>query len=96
MTLAEQFSSQNQLEAAANALKFSWTADPPSNPDSFSSEAEAGVQMKTEVDDDDDCEIVCDMPPSSRTERLTSESEMEAAGSNRRSSIQGCFFVQSV
>ena len=36
--------------------------------------------MKTEVDDEDDCEIVCEMPSPSKVSRLTSESEMEAGG----------------
>ena len=74
---------QSTLEAAANALEFPWTVAHPveaSNPDNCSSEAEAAIQMKTEVEDDDDCEIVCEMPSPSKASRLTCESEMEAAG----------------
>ena len=74
---------RSTLEAAANALEFPWTVAHPieaSNPDICSSEAEAAIQMKTEIDDDDDCEIVCEMPSPSKASRLTSESEMETGG----------------
>ena len=73
---------QTQLEAAANALEFPWTVTlpvEPSNPGSCSSEAEAAIQPKTEVLDDD-CDFVCEMPRPSKAARVTCESEMAAAG----------------
>lgn len=81
---------QTQLEAAARALEFSWTVEP-SHHVPCSLETEATIQPKTEVDDDD-CEIICEMPRPSKASRLTCENEMEAAG-DVKSEVEGALHI---
>ena len=72
---------QTQLETAANAFLFPWTAGSPvepSNPDRYSSGPETAIQTKIEVFEDKS-DIGCELSNSCEAARHTSENEAEIA-----------------